>query len=836
MELVEGKLQIKDQAREYIDRGDALDSWSYLDYFLGTYDGLVVKEREHRRGRNPNTRVPYREGANRDGHCRIIKSEGHETMPYFPREWFPKKLEDDHNGLFEAYMLALLKPWRSVTDIKHHDQTFREAYNDFMADAPIETCRIIRNIQFYHECSESAREQTYTDVRVDEPTEVTVWTDGDGESMEGPFNEPEEDTIEHLICEADIDRVIDQPYSPRDQLFADMAIAIGLNAGALEENMYSGPYPLPAVTATTHHLDRFKIWDDVLSNPEFEAREPTPNTTSVLPLNAMSESNEEPSASNLVSELSLAVRSGPILNKRQVMAHTIVTSHLKSYLSQQNPPQRLMIVHGQGGTGKMALLNAISQTFDDLGASALLAKTAMSGVAASIIGGQTLHSWAALPIIAPQTNKWLTHPGKDVKARRQKNMEKVLWLTIDEMSMLTSPMLVLLSQVTGMFRTGIPSSDASTPFGGLNVVLLGDFHQLPPVAKGKTELYHPRPPPPETSNLGRCIYEQFEIVVKLDEQIRIQDQGWNDILQCARTGDCTKDDIASIRKLVLTSPECDIPNFALPPWNEMILVTSRNSVRSSWNDFMVTQHARRTSQIRYVVYARDRRNDGQPLTKQQRLAVAHLKLDETNNLPHKVELVVGMKAMVTLNISPENDLANGSRGIIEDIILNPKERVDASESNIIRLQYPPAVVLFRPLFCRDRKFPGLRTGIVPIFPSHQSFKIGGRSGIRVDRDQIALTAAYAFTDFKSQGQTIESAIVDLAKPPSGSIDGFHAYVALSRSRGMKTIRLLRDFEEKLFTVHPSEHLRCEDVRLERLEMDTQKRYDVGEFNFGNYHS
>ena len=108
MELVEGKLQIKDQAREYIDRGDALDSWSYLDYFLGTYDGLVVKEREHRRGRNPNTRVPYQEGANRDGHCRIIKSAGHETMPYFPGEWFPKKLEDDHNGLFEAYMLAVM--------------------------------------------------------------------------------------------------------------------------------------------------------------------------------------------------------------------------------------------------------------------------------------------------------------------------------------------------------------------------------------------------------------------------------------------------------------------------------------------------------------------------------------------------------------------------------------------------------------------------------------------------------------------------------------------------------------------------------------------------------
>ena len=832
--MVKGRLEIKDQAREYIDRGDALESWSYLDYFLGTYDGLVLKERESRRGRTPNTRVPYREGANRNGHCRIIRSVGHETMPYFPGEWFPKKVEDEQNGLFEAYMLALLKPWRSVTDIKPHNQSFREAYDEFVANAPMETCRIIKNVQFYHECRQTATERTYADSRLDVPVEITVWTDGDGESMEGPFPEPEEDNMEQLITDADIDRVLDQPYSPRDQLFADMAIAIGVDTGVIREDVYSGPYPLPAVTATEHHLDQFQTWDNVLKNPGFEPGEPT-NMTGVLPLNAISISDEEPSASNLVSELSEAHPPGPILNTRQAMAHAIVTSHLKAYLSQRNPPQSLVIVHGQGGTGKTALLNAISKTFDDLGASALLAKTAMSGVAASIIGGHTLHSWAALPVIIPSTNKWLTHPGKEVKERRQKNMNNVLWLTIDEMSMLTTPLLVLLSQATGMFRSGITSSDASTPFGGLNVVLLGDFHQLPPVAKGKTELYHPNPPPPEPNSLGRNIYEQFDIVVKLDEQIRIRDQRWTEILQRARTGDCTKDDIADIRKLVLTSPECDIPNFALPPWNETILVTSRNSVRTTWNEYMVTQHARRTSQIKYVLYAHDLRN-GQPLTKQQRLAVAHLKLDETNNLPNKIELVIGMKAMVTTNISPENDLANGSRGIVEDIILDPKERLEVSESNIIRLQYPPAVVLFRPLFPRDRKFPGLSKGVVPIFPSHQSFKIGGRSGIRIDRNQIALTPAYAFTDFKSQGQTIESAIVDLAKPPSGNINGFHAYVALSRSRGTETIRLLRDFDEKLFTVHPNEHLRCEDARLERLEMDTQKRYDAGEFNFGNYHT
>jgi hypothetical protein len=46
---------------------------------------------------------------------------------------------------------------------------------------------------------------------------------------------------------------------------------------------------------------------------------------------------------------------------------------------------------------------------------------------------------------------------------------------------------------------------------------------------------------------------------------------------------------------------------------------------------------------------------------------------------------------------------------------------------------------------------------------------------------------------------------------------FAAYVALSRSKGQHTIRLLRDFDEKIFTCHPSEHLRHENDRLDRFD-------------------
>jgi hypothetical protein len=181
------------------------------------------------------------------------------------------------------------------------------------------------------------------------------------------------------------------------------------------------------------------------------------------------------------------------LNEQQQMAFDLVTSHLQAHPRNEQPPQRLMIMHGQGGTGKTAMLNAISKVFDDLGASHLLVKMAMSGVAASLIGGQTLHSWAVLPVRTPKTEKWITHPGKEVGLWQKRNFA-VLWLTIDEMSILTTPLFDHLSQATGIVCTGLYSIDPSTAFGGLSIMLLGDFHQLPPVAVSKCELYHSSPP------------------------------------------------------------------------------------------------------------------------------------------------------------------------------------------------------------------------------------------------------------------------------------------------------------------------------------------------------
>ncbi|KAG2057020.1 hypothetical protein BDR06DRAFT_849218, partial [Suillus hirtellus] len=59
--------------------------------------------------------------------------------------------------------------------------------------------------------------------------------------------------------------------------------------------------------------------------------------------------------------------------------------------------QLLMLITGEGGTGKSKLLDAITQLFAAHSCESKLASTAMSGIAACLVNGTTLHSWAGLP-------------------------------------------------------------------------------------------------------------------------------------------------------------------------------------------------------------------------------------------------------------------------------------------------------------------------------------------------------------------------------------------------------------------------------------------------------
>jgi hypothetical protein len=263
IEIVEGRLRVKDQIKEYIDRGDALENWGYLDYFLGTYDGKILEPSTH--GRAPSSRVPYQEGSNRPGHCRVIRSGNHETMPYFPGQWFPKRQSTALGGLYEASMLALLRPWRSILDIKREDETFRDAFDAFMSDAPQSTQAVVENIQFFHECSDSAaaqRNANEENTGVGDDTELV-----DDETHPSTTNDraPENDPFDSMITEEKIQLVLDKPFSSRELLYADVAVDIGLETGALSEQKYSVAYQRPAVRASTDQMILFRSWESDLA-------------------------------------------------------------------------------------------------------------------------------------------------------------------------------------------------------------------------------------------------------------------------------------------------------------------------------------------------------------------------------------------------------------------------------------------------------------------------------------------------------------------------------------------------------------------------------------------
>lgn len=219
--------------------------------------------------------------------------------------------------------------------------------------------------------------------------------------------------------------------------------------------------------------------------------------------------------------------------------------------------------------------------------------------------------------------------------------------------------------------------------------------------------------------------------------------------------------------------------------------------------------------------------DGQVLLMETKLVIAGLDDKNAGKLPATVQVAIGMKAMVLLNIATEADIANGTRGVIQDVILDEREQPSKpDEDGAIKLKYPPVMILFKPDRDSILTFPGLPPGVIPLTPSLGKFTVTDRTGkrLRIVRHQYPMTAGYAFTDYKSQGQTIEYLIIDLGKPPTGSLSPFSAYVALSRSRGRDNIRLLRDFDANMFQNHPSEALRWDMRRLEKLNETTKTEW------------
>ena len=517
------------------------------------------------------------------------------------------------------------------------------------------------------------------------------------------------------------------------------------------------------------------------------------------------------------------------LNDDQRRAYDIVDWHLKETVDGKQPPQLLMVIPGEGGVGKSKVIQIITENFRRHGLKEWWVKGAYTGIAASLIDGKTLHVLAGIPVRGgKQSAQTLKKLHAFWRTKR--------YLIIDEVSMLSRTFFAKLSQIISRAM----ETKEDEVFGGLNVILVGDFHQFPPVvARRSAPLYWPVNSRQDTEEdiLGRKIFEQFITVVKLNKQIRVQDAIWHNVLQHIRYGNCRREHIETIRRLIITNPDCPHTDFNSSPWKDAKLVTPRHAVRNQWNSAAIKKHCKQTRRRLYICPAEDTIG-GRIVTNDEKIAImtrskgsqSHF---ERGGLMKDIELAIGAEVMVTLNILTDMDVANGVRGVIEGIVLDERERVmTVTETNSIQLRYPPRYVLVKLNRTKAPSLENLPQNVIPIVPVKKTFTIT-KNGTKmtVTRYQLPLTLAYAFTDYRSQGQTLEPVIVDIGPPPYGRLTPFNVYVALSRGTGRDNIQLLRDFDETLLQHHPSEYLRLEDERLDSLNDSTKeiwesRRHDV----------
>lgn len=170
--------------------------------------------------------------------------------------------------------------------------------------------------------------------------------------------------------------------------------------------------------------------------------------------------------------------------------------------------------------------------------------TASTGIAATHIGGTTIHSWSGIGIKDEITDKDLSDLVKRQYLRRRFLQTKVL--IIDEISMLHSHRLDMVDKVLKKIRGN------SLPFGGMQVVFCGDFFQLPPVAKKD-----------ENADfvVKSTIWQNMPLhICYLDEQYRQDDRSFLRVLNAIRNSEVNEDTIESLSERL----QKDVEGFAKP--------------------------------------------------------------------------------------------------------------------------------------------------------------------------------------------------------------------------------------------------------------------------------
>lgn len=416
--------------------------------------------------------------------------------------------------------------------------------------------------------------------------------------------------------------------------------------------------------------------------------------------------------------------------------------------------QGLFFITGAGGTGKSDLLRSLVSTLQH--ASQDVAVTATSGAAACLLQGQTVHSFFGLL-------KDLTFL-RAIRSNIAMQLRRLDTVFIDEVSMMPASWLNAVDQVLRQAR------DCAKPFGGVNVVLVGDFYQLPAVVE--------RVPPSLTggSDIGttsiddqlyhHALFSSFKPLFLLENCRQAKDPSYSQLLNRLRVGILTAEDHGKL--LSRTVPFEDALQHARATGS--LVLAARNVVVDHVNrEFLrnVASDAVALDAVdRYLAHSG--RFADEPATSTDsvmRSFNGHWKLNKLSASPDRLELKLGAHVMLTRNIATEQGMVNGMRGIVTAI---------DTQSNIISV----------------RRLDPARNSTdnivyIPKYTEHHQILQSGRPAVDVTRTQYPLRVCYAATVHKAQGAYLDRVVIVL----DDMINSGQLYTALSRCKLFQNIVL-----------------------------------------------
>jgi ATP-dependent DNA helicase PIF1 len=399
---------------------------------------------------------------------------------------------------------------------------------------------------------------------------------------------------------------------------------------------------------------------------------------------------------------------------------------------------------GPAGSGKSTLIAAIVEWAKFAGLPCHVA--AMTGCAALLLSdmckglkAKTLHSWAGIGLGRGSADILTVEVLKSPYAKRRWKTTSIL--IIDEISMMQADLFEKLNTVGQRVRGN------TKPWGGIQLILCGDFFQLPPVQKdtvASAAKFAFDSPAWSFCNLTPVVLERIE---------RQTDAAFQKLLNEARVGRLSEESVAIIR----SRQGIDWKTNRIRP----TLLFSRNADVDTINNANITALARpiRVFEAETVI---DATVPDEVIPDKELLTRLVSRMDSDSSYVPELELCEGCQVMLVFNKDMERGLVNGSRGVVVAF------RTDDGLPIVQFLHGDPVVI--------------------------ERHEWVSNECAAVKRRQIPLRVAYALTIHKSQGATLDCALVDIG---SSTFECGQAYVALSRVRSLESLYVWNFKQERI---------------------------------------